>query len=188
MWLVFLASMQLGKCVHLVMHPSRNPTKALSMKSIKSQFLDDLGNAYDAEYRIAKALPQMVKPDTSAELKQAILSHAKETMRHVILLEQIFEWFGQPVERKLDIAAAAVADEFGSLLARDPDLLSALKMLEQGSPPPDETPSEWQVASYSCLHEWANLLGNAEGADFLEQVLAEDKAAKRNDAELVRRR
>ena len=152
------------------------------MKSIKNQFLNDLGKAYDAEYRIAKALPQMIKPDTSAELKQAILAHAKEVTRHVMLLEQIFEWFGQPVDQKLEIAAAdGTTMDFDSSLANDTDLLAALKMIEKGSP----TFNDPAVSSYSCLHEWATLLGNAEGADFLEQILEEDKSAMRSEAELV---
>lgn len=152
------------------------------MKSIKNQFLHDLGRAYDAEYRIAIALPQMNKPDTSDELKQAILAHAKEIARHVMLLEQIFEWFGQPVDQKLTIAAAGgTTMDFDSSLAYDNDLLAALKMIEKGSP----TFNDPAVSSYSCLHEWANLLGNAEGADFLEQILEEDKSAKRREAELV---
>ncbi len=152
------------------------------MKSIKNQFLDDLGHAYDAEYRIAKALPQMIKPDVSDDLKQAILSHARETMRRVILLEQIFEWFGQPVDPKLEITTSdGAAMEFDNSLADDTDLISALKMLEQGSLPAAAS----QAVSYGCLHEWACLLGNAEGANFLEQILEEDKTAKRRDAELM---
>ena len=156
------------------------------MKSIKSQFLRDLGRAYDAESRIAKALPQMIKPDTSDDLKRLILSHAKETARHVMLLEQIFEWFGQPVDQKLEVAAAdGTAMEFDSSLAQDSDLMSALKMIQQGSPPSDDSQREWEGSSYNCLHEWANLLGNAEGANFLEQILEEDRSAKRREAELV---
>ena len=156
------------------------------MKSIKNQFLYDLGKAYDAEYRIATALPQMIKPDTSDDLKQAILSHAKLIARHVMLLEQIFEWFGQPVAHHLKIGATDETSlDFDSSLAYDTDLLAALKMIEQGSLKPNGQPSDGAVSSYSCLHEWANLLGNAEGADFLEQILEEDKSAMRREAVLV---
>ena len=150
------------------------------MKSIKSQFLCDLGKAYDAESRIAKALPEMIKPDTSDDLKRLILAHAKETARHVMLLEQIFEWFGQPVAQKLTIAAAdGTTMEFDSTLAQDSDLMSALRMIEQGSPPANGSKREWEGSSYNCLHDWANLLGNAEGAHFLEQILEEERLVTR---------
>ena len=156
------------------------------MKSIKSQFLCDLGKAYDAESRIAKALPEMIKPDTSDDLKRLILAHAKVTAQHVMLLEQIFEWFGQPVAQKLTIAAAdGTTMEFDSTLAQDSDLMSALRMIEQGSPPAKDSQCEWEGSSYNCLHDWANLLGNAEGANFLEQILEEDRSAKRSETELV---
>ena len=139
------------------------------MKTISSEFLDDLGKAYDAESRIAKALPQMVKPDTSTDLKQAIHEHAERTARHVKLLKRILKMFGHP----LDGSAESSDVEFDN------------ELLEPTTLPLYGPLYEWELSSYDSLHEWANHLGNAEGADFLEQILAEDDAAKRNDPQLV---
>ncbi len=136
------------------------------MTTTRNRFLYDLGKAHDTEHRIAKALPQMIKPDTSDALKLAILSHAKETARHVILLEKIIKWFGQPT-------AGEGAEELGGSL------------LELVSTPLQDEQPEWEISSYGCLHEWANLLGNEEGADFLEQVIAEDDTAKRKEVKLA---
>ena len=33
------------------------------------------------------------------------------------------------------------------------------------------------MASYGCLHEWAQVLGNQKAADLLEEILNEEKAA-----------
>ena len=139
------------------------------MKTISSQFLDDLGKAYDAESRVAKALPQMVKPDTSTDLKQAILDHAERTTRHVYLLKQILKMFGHPLDRSPGI----------------PCTESDRELFETPTLPLDGPFHGRELSSYDSLHEWANRLGNAEGADFLEQVLAEDDATKRNDPQLV---
>ena len=158
------------------------------MKSLKSQFLYDLEKVYDAEYRIAKALPKLIKPDTSEDLKQALLSHAKEIAGHVTMVEQLLQCFGQPCDRNAADAAARVVadhdeciDEIKSSLVHDAALVSALKMVKHGALPSPSGHREWEIASYGCLHEWAMLLGNAEGAELLERILDEDNTAKRDD-------
>jgi ferritin-like metal-binding protein YciE len=153
------------------------------MKKIKSQFLFDLGKIYDVEHRIAKALPQMVKPDTSEDLKLAILTHAKQSEQYVTKVEQIFECFGETAGGYVKSAIAegeGTSDKIDSSLAEAAALISALKMVEQGGLPPQGLQREWEIASYGCLHEWASLLGSAESADLLEQILEEDRAARRD--------
>ena len=49
------------------------------MKTLNDLFLDELADIYDAEKRLVKALPKMVKAATCTHLKKAILSHLEET-------------------------------------------------------------------------------------------------------------
>lgn len=160
------------------------------MKTLKSQFLVDLAEIFDAEYRIARALPKMNKSDISAELKEAILSHARETEWQVRKVEQLFECFGLSATRKPQCATAGhatqgdeIADGCGSSLADEGALLSALKVVEQGDRPINGSSREWEIAAYRCLKQWINEHGNSQGAEFLEQILAEEEMAGQSEPE-----
>jgi ferritin-like metal-binding protein YciE len=151
------------------------------MKSIKQQFLFDLADIYDAENRIAKALPKMIKTDTSPELKQAILAHAREIECHVTKVEEIFECFGETVNgsstKSMDELLAEGMDaeaEFIDSLNSASDLITALQKVEPHGVKSFRCQREWEIASYGCLNDWAGLLGSAEGADLLEKIIEEE--------------
>ena len=152
------------------------------MKTLKDLFLDELADMYDAERRIVKALPKMAKAATSAELKNAIQSHLKETQGHVKKLEQVFQSFdekakGQTCEATVGLLEEGdeIAADFKGSPAINAALISAAQKVEH-----------YEMASYGCLHEWAGLLGNNEAAGLLEQILEEEKAANESLTELAR--
>jgi ferritin-like metal-binding protein YciE len=152
------------------------------MKTLKDLFLDELADMYDAERRIVKALPKMAKAATSAELKNAIQSHLKETQGHVKKLEQVFQSFdekakGQTCEATVGLLEEGdeIAADFKGSPAINAALISAAQKVEH-----------YEMASYGCLHEWAGLLGNNEAAGLLEQILEEEKAANETLTELAR--
>jgi len=152
------------------------------MKTLKDLFLDELADMYDAERRIVKALPKMAKAATSAELKNAIQSHLKETQGHVKKLEQVFQSFdkkarGQTCEATVGLLEEGdeIAADFKGSPAINAALISAAQKVEH-----------YEMASYGCLHEWAGLLGNNEAASLLEQILEEEKAANESLTELAR--
>ena len=45
-----------------------SPEDAMSQKSVKDLFVDQLKDVYDAEHRLTKALPKLAKTATSEEL------------------------------------------------------------------------------------------------------------------------
>ena len=154
------------------------------MKTLKSQFLFDLAEIFKSEYRIAKALPRMIKFDTSLELKEAILSHARETAAQARKVEQLFECFGQSATGCTTAGHWTQDDEIaagGNYLDDEGALISALKVVELGDRPIDGSPREWEIASYGCLKEWTNQQCCAEGADLLEEILAEEEMARQSD-------
>jgi len=143
------------------------------MKTLKDLFLDELADMYDAERRIVKALPKMAKAATSAELKNAIQSHLKETQGHVKKLEQVFQSFdekakGQTCEATVGLLEEGdeIAADFKGSPAINAALISAAQKVEH-----------YEMASYGCLHEWAGLLGNKEAAGLLREILDEEKTA-----------
>ena len=155
------------------MHANYYSTNKTNMKTLKDLFLDELADMYDAERRIVKALPKMVKAATCPDLKAAIQSHLKETEGHVTKLEQVFQSFDEKAKGKTCEATVGlleegdeIAAEFKGSPAINAALISAAQKVEH-----------YEMASYGCLHEWAGLLGNTEAASLLEKILGEEKTA-----------
>jgi ferritin-like metal-binding protein YciE len=143
------------------------------MKILKDLFLHEIADMYDAERRIVKALPKLVKVATCEKLKAALLAHLKETEGHVTKLEQIFQSLDQKAQGKTCKATVALLEEGGDIAAEfkgspaiNAALISAAQKVEHH-----------EIASYGALHEWAELLGHSKAAGLLEEILGEEKAA-----------
>lgn len=154
------------------------------MKTLKDLFLDELADMYDAEHRIVKALPKLAKAATSPDLKQAFQSHLKESQGHIKKLEQVFQAFDEKAKGKkcegtvgLLEEGDELASEFKGSPALDAALISAAQKVEH-----------YEMASYGCLDEWAEVLGNQEAAAVLKQILDEEKAANEKLNELAHSR
>ena len=151
------------------------------MKTLKDLFLDEVGDMYDAERRIVKALPKLVKAATCEKLKAALLAHLKETEGHVTKLEQVFQTLDQKAKGNTCKTTVALLEEGGDIVtefkgspALNAALISAAQKVEHH-----------EIASYGALHEWAKLLGNSKAAELLEEILGEEKAANATLTELA---
>ena len=143
------------------------------MKTLKDLFLAQVGDMYDAERRIVKALPKLAKAATCEKLKAALLAHLRETEGHVTKLEQVFESLNQKAKGKTCKTTVALLEEGGDIAvefkgspALNAALISAAQKVEHH-----------EIAAYGALHEWAELLGNSRAAGLLEKILGEEKAA-----------
>ena len=143
--------------------------------------MDELADMYDAEHRIIKALPKLAKAATCPDLKKAIQSHLKETEGQVRKLNQVFKSFGVKAKGKTCEATVGLLEEgeeiaanFKGSPALNAALISAAQKVEH-----------YEIASYGCLHEWAEVLGNQEAAGLLKQILDEEKGANESLNELA---
>jgi ferritin-like metal-binding protein YciE len=143
------------------------------MKTLKTLFLNELADMYDAEQRIVRALPKLIKAATSDDLKKAMQSHLAETEGHVEKLGEVFEVFGVKAKGKTCKATVGllkegdeIASDFKGSTAINAALIAAAQKVEH-----------YEMASYGCLQEWARLLGNNEAVGLLQQILGEEKAA-----------
>jgi ferritin-like metal-binding protein YciE len=143
------------------------------MKTLKELFLDELADMYDAERRIVKALPKIVKAATCPKLKAAIQAHLIETEGHVTKIEQTFKSFDEKPWGKTCQATVGIlkeGDEIASENKGEPTINAALIAAAQKV-------EHYEMASYGCLHAWAGLLKNKEAAGLLKKILEEEKAA-----------
>jgi ferritin-like metal-binding protein YciE len=143
------------------------------MSTLKELFLDELADMYDAEKRISKALPKLAKAATSEELKDAFTSHLEETKEQITKLEAVFEAFGEKPKGKTCKATVGILAE-GEEITEDnedsPTINAALIAAGQKV-------EHYEIASYSCLIEWARLLDNDDAVENLESILAQEEAA-----------
>jgi ferritin-like metal-binding protein YciE len=98
------------------------------MKTLNDLFLEELADIYNAEKRIAQALPKLADAARSEELKAAFESHLQETEGHVGKVEEVFRLF-ETEPREAECEATAGLLEEGDELAggfprvrRSPDL------------------------------------------------------------------
>ena len=152
------------------------------MKTLTTLFLDELADMYDAEQRIVRALPKMIKAATCTELKGALQSHWKETQGHVAKLERVFKSIGEKARGKKCEATVGllkegeeIAGEFKGSPAINAALIAAAQKVEH-----------YEMASYGCLHEWAGLLGHDTAAKLLEEILEEERGADETLTTLAR--
>ena len=152
------------------------------MKNLKDLFLDELADMYDAEQRIAKALPKLAQAATDPDLRDAFETHLEETEGHISMVTEVFAAFDEPVRAKTCEAtvgllkeADEIAEEFKGSPAINAALISAAQKVEH-----------YEIASYGCLYEWAELLDNTDAADLLEDILNEEKEADEKLTEIAR--
>ncbi len=152
------------------------------MKTLKDLFLDEVADIYDAEHRLLKALPKMAKAATGKKLPKALLAHLKQTEGHVLKLEYVFQCFDQPAKRttcQATVGLLTEGDELALEYKGSPALNAALIAAAQKV-------EHHEIATYGCLREWADLLGNHEAAGRLQAILDEEKAANETLTELAK--
>ena len=154
------------------------------MKQLDELFLAELADIYDAEHRMTKALPKMIKAATHDELKEAFQHHLEETERQITRLDSVFEAFGKkPASKKCEAMTGLIreAEEISSENHGEQTINAALISAAQKV-------EHYEIASYGCLREWAEQLGQDSAAELLEETLDEEKAADQALTDLARNR
>ena len=142
----------------------------MKMRTLEDLFVDELKDVYDAERRITKALPKMIKAASSEELSSAFEEHLQQTEEHIARLDRIFESMDKAAGRKTCQAMVGLLEEGQALMEEDASdsvmdaaLIAAAQKVEH-----------YEIATYGCLRDWAQLLGNDEVARMLQQTLDEE--------------
>jgi ferritin-like metal-binding protein YciE len=148
---------------------------SMSVKSLEDLFINLLKDVYYAEKQITKALPKMAKKAGSAELRQALESHLKETEGQIQRLEKVFQLCDRKAAGKTCPAIKGIIEEGEQDMkeAKDPDVLDAGMIADA------QAVEHYEIARYGTMVAWANQLGFKEAADLLKQTLDEEYKADR---------
>jgi ferritin-like metal-binding protein YciE len=143
------------------------------MESMREVLEHELKDLYSAETQLVKALPKMAKGAADPQLRQAFEQHLAETEGHVARLEQIAEMANIKTRGHKCKGMEGLIAEGSDLLseedaspARDAALISAAQRVEH-----------YEMAAYGSAKTFADLLGEADIVEILEQTLEEEKAA-----------
>lgn len=144
--------------------------KATTLRELYVQELKDL---YDAENQITKALPKMMKQASSDELRSALEEHLEVTKEQARRIEQIFESMGERLKGQKCKGMQGVIEEGSELLkeaededVRDAGIIASAQKVEH-----------YEIASYGTVRTYAQLLGEDEAVELLQQTLDEEKEA-----------
>lgn len=137
------------------------------MIALRDLFLLELADIYDAEQQLTDALPEMAEAAEFPELKTGFENHLNQTKTHIQRLEQVFTMFGQEAEGEKCKAMKGLIAEGEALVKKevgDAGLIAAAQKVEH-----------YEIAAYGTLRNWAEMLGESEAANLLQQTLDEEK-------------
>ena len=153
----------------------------MPLNDLQELFVNELKDLYDAEKRISKALPKMAKAADSEELSTAFEEHLGQTEQHITRLEQIFDSLGEkPGDEKCEgmegllKEGKEMIEEKGEPAVKDAGLIAAAQKVEH-----------YEMAGYGTVRTWAQVLGNEEAADLLQQTREEEEAADKKLTEIA---
>jgi ferritin-like metal-binding protein YciE len=134
-------------------------------------YVDELKDLYDAESRLVKALPKVVKAASSEKLRSAVEEHLEQTRGHVDRLKEIFDNLGEKATGKKCAGMMGILKEGEEIMDEDFEddvmdaaLISAAQRVEH-----------YEIAAYGCVRTWADLLGENEASALLDKTLEEEK-------------
>ena len=144
-----------------------------NLDSLRKLYIDQLEQLYSAETQITEALPKMIEAASEPQLKQALQTHLRETEGHVTRLDEILNASKGSVNSKKCKGLAALVTEGEDIIkdaiddsVRDAGIIAAAQKVEH-----------YEIAAYGTVRNFAEILGENDHAEMLEQTLDEEKHA-----------
>jgi len=147
--------------------------KIMKLDSLRTLWIEEMRDLYNAESQLVKALPKMAKKASNPELREAFENHLEETRNHLERLEEIFSRLGKKPTGKTCQAMKGLIEEGSELMQEegsdsviDAGIISAAQKVEH-----------YEIAGYGTVRTWASILGEEEAEDLLQETLDEEGAA-----------
>jgi ferritin-like metal-binding protein YciE len=144
-----------------------------NLDNLRKLYVDQIQQLHSAETQITEALPKMIDAATEPDLKKALQTHLRETESHVTRVEQILRDATGSVDTKRCKGMAALITEGEDVIkdatddsVRDAGIIAAAQKVEH-----------YEIAAYGTVRTFAEILGEENHADLLEQTLDEEKHA-----------
>ncbi len=141
--------------------------------TLNDLLIEELQDLYSAETQLIQALPKMAKAAVNEDLKSSFEEHLEQTKNHVTRLERAFELLGAKSKGKTCKAMEGLIAEGSEKItmdaepaAKDAALIGAAQKVEH-----------YEIAGYGTVRTWAEVLGEDDVAQLLQETLDEEAEA-----------
>jgi len=145
----------------------------MKLDTLKTLYINELKDLYNAEQQLVKALPKMTKDASSEELHEAFEKHLEQTKTHVQRLEEVFEEIGETPKGKTCKAMKGLIEEGSEILQEDGEE----SVIDAGIIVAAQKVEHYEIAGYGSVRTFAQLLGKDRSADLLQTTLYEESEA-----------
>jgi len=148
--------------------------------SLQELYVEQLRDLYNAEQQLVKALPKMAKAAQSEGLRQGIAEHLEQTKGHVDRLQQIFSAMDESPKGKKCAGMEGLVEEGEEVIKEH----SSGGVLDAGLIGAAQRVEHYEIAAYGTVRSFAELLGENQAVDLLQQTLEEEKETDEKLTEL----
>lgn len=145
----------------------------MQMQDLQDLYVLKLQEIYDAEQQGLQAMQQSSQMLQTPELKQGMQMHIEQTQGQIQRLEQIFQKLGQQPGGETNVAMQGLVQEAQKLMQQN----ASPEVLEAGLIACQQAMEHYEMAGYGTARTYAQLLGDQEAVQLLEQTLQEEKTA-----------
>jgi ferritin-like metal-binding protein YciE len=153
----------------------------MEKNALRRLYIDELKDLYSAENQLVKALPKMAKAADSEDLKAGFEEHLEQTRGHVSRLEEIFKALGESPKGKKCKGMEGLIEEGSEMIKEDPEA----EELDAGLIAAAQRVEHYEIAGYGCVRTYAELLGEEDAVELLEETLKEEKETDQKLTELA---
>src|ERR1041385_811326 len=133
----------------------------MKLDTLKTLYINELRDLYNAENQLVKALPKMAKAASSEELTDAFQKHLEQTKTHVERLEEVFEEIGEKPKGKTCQAMKGLIEEGSEILHKDGED----SVIDAGIIVAAQKVEHYESAGYGSVRTFAQLLGKDRSAN-----------------------
>jgi ferritin-like metal-binding protein YciE len=138
-----------------------------TIKTMHEAFVHELGDAYDAEQQLTKALPDLIKMAQHPRVKEGLQQHLRDTEQQIKNLDAAFQAIGAK-------APKVTCKGMAGIIAENKAMLKEIKQeeLTDGAIVGGGGKIEhYEIATYRGLVMKARLMGHQQAAQLLQQNL-----------------
>jgi ferritin-like metal-binding protein YciE len=146
---------------------------SMKLNNLQQFFAKELRDLYDAENQITDALPKMIDAASYDELKDSLQEHLDVTRQQIARLDQIFQILNEKATGETCKGMKGLIKEGDEIISAggdpstvDAGIISAAQKVEH-----------YEIAGYGTARTHAQLLGQSQIAQLLQQTLDEEKEA-----------
>ena len=149
--------------------------------TLQELLIEELQDLYSAETQLTKALPKMAKAASDEKLRTGFEEHLDQTHEHIARLDRAMEILeASPKGKTCKAMKGLIAEseekikEDASDAVRDAALIGAAQKVEH-----------YEIAGYGTVRTYAELLGEEEVVELLQETLDEEAETDRKLTQLA---